>query len=91
MRLEALLPLGKLDPGLRPPEVGLDLAAVAADARLLEELGYDGVVIEETKQDPYIRIAAAVKTIGALRRHVRGSSSIQTSSERLLMSSVRSR
>ena len=52
MKLETLLPLGKLDPGLRAPEVGLDLAAVSADARLLEELGYDGVVIEETKQDP---------------------------------------
>jgi probable F420-dependent oxidoreductase len=61
MRLETLLPLGKLDPGLRAPEAGLDLSAVGADARLLEELGYDGVVIEETKQDPYIVMALAAQ------------------------------
>ncbi|HEY7085847.1 MAG TPA: TIGR03617 family F420-dependent LLM class oxidoreductase [Hyphomicrobiaceae bacterium] len=62
MRLETLLPLGKLDPGLRAPELGLDLLAVGADARLLEELGYDGVVIEETKQDPYIVMALAAQS-----------------------------
>ncbi len=61
MRLETLLPLGKVDPGLRAPEIGLDLGAVAADAALLEELGYDGVVIEETKQDPYIVMALAAQ------------------------------
>jgi probable F420-dependent oxidoreductase len=61
VRLETLLPLGKVDPGLRAPEVGLDLGAVAADARLLEELGYDGVVIEETKQDPYVVMALAAQ------------------------------
>ena len=61
MRLETLLPLGKVDPGLRAPEVELDLGAVAADARLLEEIGYDGVVIEETKQDPYVVMALAAQ------------------------------
>jgi probable F420-dependent oxidoreductase len=59
--LETLLPLGKVDPGLRAPEAGLDLGAVAADAVLLEELGYDGVVIEETKQDPYVVMALAAQ------------------------------
>ena len=48
MRLETLLPLGKVDPGLRAPEVPLDLHAVARDARLLEEVGYTGLVVEET-------------------------------------------
>ena len=61
MRLETLLPLGKVDPGLRAPETNLDLHAVADDARLLEELGYDGVVIEETKQDPYLVMALAAQ------------------------------
>src|SRR5262249_2008625 len=61
MRLETLLPLGKIDPGLRAPEVGVDLHAVGADARLLEELGYDGVCIEETKQDPYLVMALAAQ------------------------------
>lgn len=36
MHLETLLPLGKVDPGLRAPDRTLDLAAVAADAALLE-------------------------------------------------------
>ncbi len=44
MLLETLLPLGKVDPGLRAPEMPLDLHSIAADARLLEEIGYDGLV-----------------------------------------------
>jgi len=67
MRLETLLPLGKVDPGLRAPETGLDLAAVAADASLLEEIGYDGVAVEETKQDPYIVMALAAAATTRLR------------------------
>jgi len=67
MRLETLLPLGKVDPGLRAPQTGLDLAAVAADAALIEEIGYDGVAIEETKQDPYIVLALAAPVTTRLR------------------------
>jgi len=66
MRLETLLPLGKVDPGLRAPEVGLDLASVADDARRLEAIGYDGVAIEETKQDPYIVLALAAQATNRL-------------------------
>ena len=58
---------GQEAPGLRAPETGLDLAAVAADARLLEEVGYDGVAIEETKQDPYIVMALAAAATTRLR------------------------
>jgi predicted TIM-barrel enzyme len=54
MLLETLLPLGKVDPGLRAPEMPLDVHSIAADARLLEEIGYDGLVVEETKDDPFI-------------------------------------
>ena len=46
--LETLLPLGKVDPGLRAPEMPLDLHSIAAEARLLEEIGSDGLVVEET-------------------------------------------
>jgi probable F420-dependent oxidoreductase len=59
VKLETLLPLGKLDPGLRAPEIGLDFSKIAEDAQLLEEIGYDGVCIEETKQDPFIAMALA--------------------------------
>ena len=67
MRLETLLPLGKVDPGLRAPEVPLDLHAVAHDARLLEEIGYTGLVVEETKDDPYVLMALAAQATSKLR------------------------
>lgn len=67
MRVETLLPLGKLDPGLRGPEVPLDLRRVAEDARLVEALGYDGLVVEETKDDPYVVLALAAQATTRLK------------------------
>lgn len=67
MRLETLLPLGKVDPGLRAPEVGLDLHTIADDARLLEEIGYHGLVVEETKDDPYALLTIAAGATSTLR------------------------
>jgi len=43
------LPLGNVDPGPRAPELPLDLHSIAADARLLDEIGYDGLVVEENQ------------------------------------------
>jgi probable F420-dependent oxidoreductase len=60
VKIEALLPLGKLDPGLRAAPA-LDIGTVAADARRAEALGYDGLVTEETKHDPYIVMALAAQ------------------------------
>jgi probable F420-dependent oxidoreductase len=65
--LETLLPLGKVDPGLRAPEMPLDLHSIAAEARLLEEIGYDGHVVEETKHDPFILLALAAQTTRTLK------------------------
>ena len=59
MRLETLLPLGKVDPGLRTPDQPLDIWSVAENARLLEAVGYDGLVVEETKDDPFTVLALA--------------------------------
>lgn len=67
MRLETLLPLGKVDPGLRAPEIPLDLATVGANAKLLEDAGYGGLVVEETKDDPYVILALAAATTTKLR------------------------
>ena len=67
MRLETLLPLGKVDPGLRAPDQPLDLASVADSAQLLEELGYDGLVIEETKDDPFVILALAAQATTRLQ------------------------
>lgn len=67
MLLETLLPLGKVDPGLRAPEVPLDLASVGRDARLLEEIGYEGLVVEETKDDPFVLMALAAQATQRLK------------------------
>jgi probable F420-dependent oxidoreductase len=61
VKIETLLPLGKLDPGLRASAAPLDIARVGEDARLAESLGYDGVITEETKEDPYIVMALAAQ------------------------------
>jgi probable F420-dependent oxidoreductase len=61
MRIEALLPLGALDPGLRAAAVAVDLARLGEGAQLAEALGYDGVVTEETKDDPFIVMALAAQ------------------------------
>jgi probable F420-dependent oxidoreductase len=65
--LETLLPLGKVDPGLRAPEAPLELHSIATDARLLEEIGYHGLVVEETKDDPFILLALAAQATRTLK------------------------
>ncbi|NYD35674.1 TIGR03617 family F420-dependent LLM class oxidoreductase [Actinomycetospora corticicola] len=67
VRLETLLPLGKVDPGLRAPETPLDLHAVADTARFLEEIGYGGIAVEETKDDPFVVLALAAAATERLR------------------------
>jgi len=67
VRVETLLPLGKLDPGLRAAETPLDVARVPEDARLVESLGYDGLAVEETKVDPYVVMALAASSTTRLR------------------------
>ena len=61
MKLETLLPLGKLDPGLREPGTPFEISRLAEDARLVESLGYDIVMFEETKHDPYVLTALAAQ------------------------------
>lgn len=67
MRIETLLPLGKLDPGLRAADQPLDMTRVAADAALVEEIGFDGLAVEETKDDPYQVMALAASTTKRIR------------------------
>jgi probable F420-dependent oxidoreductase len=67
MHIETLLPLGKVDPGLRAPDVPLDITRVFDDARDLERLGYDGLAIEECKEDPYIVGALAAQATTRLK------------------------
>jgi probable F420-dependent oxidoreductase len=67
MKLETLLPLGKVDPGLRAPDKPLDIATVAQSAKILEEAGYHSVMMEETKDDPFIIMALAAQATTRLR------------------------
>ena len=67
MLLETLLPLGKVDPGLRAPEMPFDLDSIGENAHLLEEIGYDGLVVEETKDDPFIVMALAAQATRKLK------------------------
>ena len=67
MQVETLLPLGKVDPGLRAPDVPMDIGRVFDDARELERLGYDSLVVEECKEDPYIVAALAAQATTRLK------------------------
>jgi probable F420-dependent oxidoreductase len=67
MQLETLLPLGKVDPGLRTSETPLDIARVGHDAQMLEQIGYTGLVVEETKDDPFTIIALAAQATHTLQ------------------------
>ena len=67
MRLETLLPLGKVDPGLRAPESMLALDRIAESAGLLEQVGYTGLITEETKDDPFIVTALAAQATTTLQ------------------------
>lgn len=66
MIIETLLPLGKVDPGLRAAEQPMDITAVGADAALVESLGYDRLVVEETKDDPFVIMALAAQATTTL-------------------------
>lgn len=67
MKLETLLPLGKVDPGLRTPEQPLDLFTIGEKAKLLEDIGYSGLITEETKDDPFVIMTLAAQTTKTLR------------------------
>ena len=59
MKVETYLPLGKTDPGIRAPDKAIDLSTLMQDAKQVEDLGYDTLVVEETKDDPYQFMALA--------------------------------
>lgn len=67
MKVETLLPLGKVDPGLRPPEIPIDIRTIHADARSVEEIGFDGLMVEETKEDPFVVMGLAAQATARIR------------------------
>lgn len=67
MRSETLLPIGKVDPGLRDASLRLDLLRVPEMAREAEALGYDGIASGETKNDPYLPLVMAATSTARAR------------------------
>ena len=67
MLVETHLPLGKVDPGIREAERPLAVDRVPADAEVVEALGYDGLVLTETKEDPFVVMALAAATTSRIR------------------------
>ncbi len=61
MKVHTELLLGKTDPGLREPEVHLDIAKVFGSAAQIESLGFDGVIANETRDDPFLLLALAAQ------------------------------
>jgi probable F420-dependent oxidoreductase len=66
LQLETLLPLGKTDPGTREAAEPLDIHRVGQHAKLLEDLGYYGLAVEETKDDPFVLLAIAAQSTSTL-------------------------
>ena len=67
MKTETLLPLGKLDPGLAKPDAPLDLSQVPGQSTVVDELGYYGLLMEETKDDPFQVLALAAASTARVR------------------------
>lgn len=59
MKSETMLPLGKVDPGLREPDTPLDVRTIVEGAGEIESLGYHGIAVEECKDDPYQQLTLA--------------------------------
>ena len=65
--VESLLPLGKLDPGLREPDTPLDIRDFAELARTAEDVGLGAVLVEETKADPFQLLALGATTTSTIQ------------------------
>ncbi|MEM7324736.1 MAG: TIGR03617 family F420-dependent LLM class oxidoreductase [Actinomycetota bacterium] len=61
MKVETVLPLGKLDPGLRETVEPLDLDGFYEGAQQVERLGYDRLTVTETRFDPFVQLALAAQ------------------------------
>ncbi|MFT5446267.1 MAG: putative F420-dependent oxidoreductase [Gammaproteobacteria bacterium] len=66
MKVIAVLPFGKVDPGISKPQVPLDLTTLGADATKAETLGYDSLWLSENKKDPFVSAALAAQATDRL-------------------------
>jgi len=66
MLLETRLPLGKVDPGLRAPELPLDVHSIAP-TRACSKRSVTADFVEETKDDPFILLSLAAQATRTLK------------------------
>ena len=69
LKIETLLPLGKLDPGLRSAKERITARDFFDQARLVEELGYDAIAVTETKLDPFVQLAIVSEATERIELH----------------------
>ena len=67
MFIETMLPFGKADSGLKATDGAIDISRYGVDAAQVEALGFDGLTIQENKDDPYILAALALQATSRLR------------------------
>ncbi len=64
--METVLPFGKADSGLKVADGAIDIRGVAADAALVERLGFDGLAVRDNKDDPYVVSALALQATASV-------------------------
>ncbi|MEN9728840.1 MAG: hypothetical protein RL434_3206 [Pseudomonadota bacterium] len=67
MIVETMLPLGRADSGLKQADGAVDITSVAGDAARVEALGFDGIAVQDNKDDPYVMSTLALQATARLR------------------------
>jgi probable F420-dependent oxidoreductase len=66
MRFFTELNLGKTDPGLRQPDAPYDIVNASQDTARIEDLGFDGIIVAETNEDPFVALTLAAQATDRL-------------------------
>ena len=69
MKVETVLPFGKLDPGLRAARDAIDLSKFFNQCELVEALGYNALSVTETKLDPFVQLALGAQATNSVELH----------------------
>ena len=77
MFVETMLPLGRADSGLKVVDGAVDICTTASDALRVETLGFDGLAVQENKDDPYVICTLALHATSRLRARYAGLASAQ--------------
>ncbi len=67
MKIETMLPLGRADSGLKVQDGTVDVREVSRDTAKVAALGFDGIAIQDNKEDPYVIATLALQANDRLR------------------------